>query len=139
MRNREGYAMRIIHFEDSMDKHMEIFRILRRTGIQDAAWVTSVNDGMQEIEAAFKNGVPFDLAITDMHYPIKSGEPADWKAGERLIQLLQKQNIDLPVIVCSTGNFRIPGAYGCVWYSDLSDWETELMSLVERYKRNLKR
>lgn len=129
--------MRIIHFEDSMDKHMEIFRVLKRIEIQDSVWVTNVNDGMKEIEAALENKVPFDLAITDMHYPMKNGEPADWKAGEKLIQLLMEKELDLPVIVCSTGNYRIPGAYGCVWYSDLADWEMELMSLIQRRKREL--
>ena len=49
--------MRIIHFEDSMDKHMEIFRILKRIGIRDSVWVTNVNDGMKEIEAALKTAL----------------------------------------------------------------------------------
>lgn len=129
--------MRIIHFEDSMDKHMEIFRVLKRVGIRNAAWVTSVSDGMKEIETALESGTPFDLAITDMHYPLKSGGPSDWRAGERLIQILIEKNINLPVIVCSTKNYRIPGSYGSVWYSDLSDWEMELIDLTQKRKKEL--
>jgi len=129
--------MRIIHFEDSMDKHMEIFRVLKRVGIQDSAWTTNVKDGIKEIEHALESGVPFDLAITDMHYPIESGGPADWKAGEQLIQMLLEKKIDLPVIMCSTSRYRVPGLYGCVWYSDLSDWEMELIGLVQKRKNEL--
>lgn len=113
--------MKIMHFEDSIDKHLELFRVLRRIGIQSGIWVNNLNHGIREIEAVIKDGVPFDIAITDMNYPIKSGEAADGRAGAKLIQTLTEKNIDLPVIVCSTGNYRVPKMYGSVWYSDLSD------------------
>ena len=90
------HSMRIIHLEDSVDKHMEVF----------------------------------DLAISDMHYPIRRGEIADWEAGEYFLKALAERNINLPVIICSTRNYRIPGAYGSVWFSDLSDWEMDLRNLI---------
>lgn len=129
--------MRIIHLEDSVDKHMEICRELKEIGGMDVAWVTNLSESMKKIEVALQAGRPFDLAITDMHYPIKRGEIADWETGERLIQTLTEKNITLSVIVCSTRNYRISGAYGCIWYSNLSDWEMDLKALVEQRKKDL--
>lgn len=122
--------MRIIHFEDSIEKYMDISRELRNMGIRDVTWVTNVCEGLEQIEAARKEGRPFDFAITDMRYPIRRGQAEDPEAGEHLIQILAEKGIDLPVIVCSTGNYCIPGAYECIWYSKLSDWEIELRKLL---------
>ena len=124
------HSMRIIHLEDSVDKHMEVCRELRKMGITSVEWATSVGEGLEKIETAIQNGAPFDLAISDMHYPIRRGEVADWEAGEYFLKALAERNINLPVIICSTRNYRIPGAYGSVWFSDLSDWEMELRSLI---------
>lgn len=126
------HVMRVIHFEDSLDKRMEISRVLQRIGIRNTVLALNVRDGMKKIEIALKAGNPFDIAITDMNYPINGGEASNGRAGERLIQILEEKNIDLPVIVCSSQNYRIPKAYGCVWYSDLSDWETDLIKLMEK-------
>ena len=124
------HSMRIIHLEDSVDKHMEVCRELRKMGITSVEWATNVGEGLEKIETAIQNGAPFDLAISDMHYPIRRGEVADWEAGEYFLKALAERNINLPVIICSTRNYRIPGAYGSVWFSDLSDWEMELRSLI---------
>lgn len=127
--------MRIIHLEDSVDKHMKICRELGRIGGIDVTWVTNLAEGMEKIATALQEDQPFDLAITNMHYPMKRGEIADWKANERLIQMLAEKNIALPVIVCSTRNYRIPGAYGSIWYSDLTNWEIDLKELVKQCKK----
>ena len=124
------HSMRIIHLEDSVDKHMEVCRELRKMGITSVEWATSVGEGLEKIETAIQNGAPFDLAISDMHYPIRRGEIADWEAGEYFLKALAERNINLPVIICSTRNYRIPGAYGSVWFSNLSDWEMDLRDLI---------
>lgn len=69
--------MKIFHLEDSVDKHMEVCRELRKMGITSVEWATSVGEGLEKIETALQNGAPFDLAISDMHYPIRRGEVAD--------------------------------------------------------------
>ncbi len=122
--------MKIIHLEDSVDKHMEVCRELRKMGINSVEWATSVGEGLEKIETAIQNGTPFNLAISDMHYPIRRGEAADWEAGEYFLKALAERNINLPVIICSTRNYRIPGAYGSVWFSDLSDWEMDLRGMI---------
>lgn len=129
--------MRIIHLEDSVDKHMEVCRELRKMGITNVEWATNVSEGLGQIETAILNGTPFNLAITDMHYPLRRGDVADWKAGEYLIETLAKKGIDLPVILCSTRNYRISGAYGSVWFSDLSDWEIDLCNLIDKLKTQI--
>ena len=128
--------MTIIHLEDSFDKHMEVYRELQKMGIARVEWATNVGEGLEKIETAIQNGAPFDLAISDMHYPIRRGEVADWKAGEYFLKALAERNIKLPVIICSTRNYRIPGAYGSVWFSDLSDWEIDLRNLIHGLKKN---
>ena len=60
----------------------------------------------------------------------------DWEAGEYFLKALAEKNINLPVIICSTRNYRIPGAYGSVWFSDLSDWEMDLRSLINRLSKS---
>ena len=74
--------MKIIHLEDSVDKHMEVCRELQKIGITSVEWVTNANEGLEKIETAIQNGAPFDLVISDMHYPTGRGEVADWVAGE---------------------------------------------------------
>ena len=122
--------MKIIHLEDSVDKHMEVCRELRKMGNNSLEWATSVGEGLEKIQSAIQNRTPFNLAISDMHYPIRRGEAADWEAGEYFLKALAERNINLPVIICSTRNYRIPGAYGSVWFSDLSDWEMDLRGMI---------
>lgn len=123
-------GMKVIHLEDSVDKHMKVCRELQKIGVISVEWATSVSEGLEKIEAARQEGAPYELVISDMHYPIRRGEAADWEAGEYLLKALAERNIHLPVIICSTRNYRIQGAYGSIWFSDLSDWEMELRSLV---------
>lgn len=61
---------------------------------------------------------------------IHSGREASWTAGERVIEKLQEKRIKIPVIVCSSMNMKVSGAYGNIWYSELRDWEKELKDLV---------
>ena len=70
-----------------------------------------------------------------MHYPIRRGEAADWEAGEYLLKALAERNIHLQGIICSTRNYRIQGAYGSIWFSDLSDWEMGLHSLIDELSK----
>ena len=50
------HSMRIIHLEDSVDKHMEVCRELRKMGITSVEWATSVGEGLEKIETAIQNG-----------------------------------------------------------------------------------
>lgn len=98
--------------------------------------VSNVEDGLQTLKDAENTGDPFDLIITDMHYPMKQGAVSDTEAGEKLVQLLQEQDDQTKVIVCLFRNMKLPGVYGCIWYSEISDWEEELHGLVREMEKN---
>lgn len=120
-------AMKVLNFEDSVFKHSSIAKVLKSIGIVDITWVKNIEDGLDEIEDAME---PFDLIISDMHYPVTSRGESDFSAGEKLIDILREKNIDIPVIICSSMRIYIPGMYGTVWYDERSEWREELKKLI---------
>lgn len=119
--------MKVLNFEDNVFKHSNIVKALKKNGISDVTWVKSIEDGLEEIEDADE---PYDLIISDMHYPVKSRGESDFSAGEKLIEILREKNIDIPVIICSSMRIYIPGMYGTVWYDERSEWREELKKLI---------
>jgi hypothetical protein len=102
-------------------------------GITDIEWLKNVDDGIKLIEAAINNGVPFDLAITDMQYYLHSDDDKiDVEAGDKFIDMLSKRNINLPIIMCSSDNLQIDGILGTVWYVEHRNWENDLTRLVKK-------
>ena len=76
--------LKIIHLEDSVMKHIAISRVIGKTAQID--WVTDMVSGIEKIDYAIENGAPYDLAITDMHYPLSPGIRADWEAGNLILR-----------------------------------------------------
>ncbi|MBR1740341.1 MAG: hypothetical protein IJ733_00430 [Lachnospiraceae bacterium] len=70
-----------------------------------------------------------------MHFPLTASGEADVHAGEKLMEKLREKNIRIPVIVCSSLNYRIPEADACVWYSEHNNWEWELGKLVKKFSK----
>ena len=72
---RKGKQMRILHLEDSPAKYTDIRAVLLSCGIRpdDIVWVKNLTDGIFELKEAEKGGNHFDLAITDMYYPVEPG------------------------------------------------------------------
>ena len=131
--------LKILHLEDNSLKQSAIERVIRSVCNADIDWVTDVNAGFKKVEEAMKNGDLYDLAVSDMHYPLSYGLKPDWEAGEHFLRTLKNQNISLPVIMCSSANIKIPEAYGCVWYNEKHDWKSELRGLIQRYIQTLPR
>ena len=129
-------SMKVLNFEDSVYKANAIRKVLNQCGVAKIELVSNVEDGLQMLKNAEDTGDPFDLIITDMHYPMKQGAVSDTEAGEKLVQLLQEQGKQTKVIVCSSRNMKLPGVYGCIWYSEISDWEEELCDLVREMEKN---
>ena len=142
--NRIGYdkqergrgQMKILNFEDSVYKANAICKVVNPCGVAKIELVSNVEDGLQKLKNAEDTGDPFDLIIPDMHYPMKQGAVSDTEAGKKLVQLLQEQGKQTKVIVCSSRNMKLPGVYGCIWYSEISDWEEELCDLVREMEKN---
>ncbi|MGN0483572.1 MAG: arginase family protein [Lachnospiraceae bacterium] len=133
-----GKRMRMIHLEDSIEKYIAIKRVLADCGVDEIVHVSNVQDGIEKIEQAKELGQPFDFAITDMQYPLRPGESVHYAGGEMFLQQLAQKRIELPVIVCSSLNLKLPEVYACVWYSPMSNWERKMADLVKRLKSEKK-
>ena len=128
--------MRILNFEDDVYKANDIKKVLNdRCGVTDVTQVDNVEEGLELLIQEKKAGNPFDLIITDTHYPMRKGEEGDFDAGEKLLGILKERGIDTKVIICSSLNIKIREAYGCIWYSRISDWEMELLELMNQLKK----
>ena len=123
-------SLKILHLEDTVMKQMAITRVIHKAVPAEIDWVTDMAAGVEKIEAAIRAGQPYDLAITDMHYPMSKGLKADWGTGDFFVELVANKYENLPVILCSSQNMKHPKAYGCIWYSDISDWEKELTEYI---------
>jgi CheY-like chemotaxis protein len=122
-------SMRVLNLEDNSMKHSAIERVLRSYGISDIAWARNFEDGMEFLEE------PCDLIITDMQFPMRKGENDNPDAGEKVIEQVKARGLEIPVIVCSSVKYKIPEAFGCIWYSPRSEWEQELRELVQRLQK----
>lgn len=124
--------MKILHLEDSVSKHSEIRSVLLSCGVKadDIVWVTNLMDGIDKIKEAKENGEHFDLAITDMYYPVEPGGYEEKDTGDKFVKFVKKERLKLPVIICSSVNIKDGSVFGCVWFSPLSNWEMELKALV---------
>lgn len=125
--------MRLIHLEDSAIKRAEINRILEDLRVFDVVWVKNMEDGQEAIKKAIADQKPFDLAITDMNYPLASGESSEVMAGEHFMDWVKKEGLSLPIIVCSSINYDYPGVWGNVWYQPARDWESDMRDCVKRF------
>lgn len=59
--------LRIIQLEDSAMKHSAISRVIKNVVPAEIDWVTDMYSGIKKIDEAYWSGIPYDLAITDMH------------------------------------------------------------------------
>lgn len=113
--------LRAIIVEDSILKAMDIRKALGFNGIKDVSIVPDQEKLWQEIYQGGEGGEPVGLIVTDMHYPMAAGEAPDEEAGMKLLARMEREGIHIPVIICSSKNYRIPEALGCVWYNKLND------------------
>ncbi len=120
--------MRVIHFEDDSMKHSKIARELQSCGIQEIEWVRTLNDGIHKLTLEDNT---YDLIISDMWFPKESGTP-DEESGHELITFAKKHELNIPIIICSSIQYRIPDILGAIHYSDKSNWEQELRELVNQ-------
>ena len=126
--------MKALILDDSPLKIAKISRSLQSCGITSVEYVTDQQRGMEKIKSSLESGQPFDLIVTDMHYPLEKGAVADEEAGMKLLKRLEKEQIEIPVIVCSSLNFAISEAFGTVWYNELRDINEEFRKLIMRLK-----
>ena len=118
--------------DDSILKAMDIKKTLEFCGVRNVIIVRSQDKVWEEIEKGCTGEEKVDLIVTDMHYPLVAGGDAEEEAGFKLIERMKAEDVNIPVIVCSSKNYRIPEALGCVWYNDLNDIDFEFREVLKR-------
>ena len=105
--------------DDDVFKGNDIRKALEFNGVRN---IITVRNQQKLWEQIYHGEDKVDLIVTDMQYPLEAGAAVDEDAGFKLIERMQKEKIDIPVIVCSSLNYcSIPGILGSVWYNELND------------------
>ena len=125
----------ILNIEDTILKHVAIKRSLEKCRI-DTKWIDragTAEDGLRMIEEATVAGDPYDLLITDMHFPLNGTPNVD--AGMYVIEELKRRGIDMPIVVCSTIQYKIDGIAGCISYNErMGNLDDDIRKMLKSLK-----
>ena len=124
---------RIIYIEDSTEKYMDVRNFLVRIDVQQIEWATNAEKGIEKIEKAMAENNPYDLLLVDMHFDYFGSD--DHEAGEKTMKFLRNKGYEIPVIFCSSQNWKIPGALGNIFYNPRRDWELEAEELFREIRK----
>ena len=119
--------------DDDVFKGADIRKALEFNGIRSVLIVRNQEKLWEQI---YLGGEKIDLIVTDMQYPLESGETADEEAGLKLIERMKKEKIDIPVIVCSSLNYSIPDILGSVWYNELNDLNSNFKEILGKLEKD---
>lgn len=97
--------MKILIIEDSSEKYMSINRVLKRIGVNDPAWATNMQEGLDLIIEEENKSEPFDFVITDMNYPPAPGAPSDYRSGKKLAEAISERDLSPKVVLCSSQRY----------------------------------
>lgn len=127
--------LHVVIADDNVLKAREIRTYLERNGIRDVD-VVKDQEKLWEMIYGSVNGVKIpDLIVTDMQYPLTSESGIDMEAGFKLIERMEKEKIDIPVIICSECNYEnVRGILGAVcfkWDDDLFFAFNEVLSRLK--------
>ena len=119
--------------DDDVIKGTEIRKALKFNGIRNIMTVRSQEKLWEQI---YHGEEKTDLIVTDMQYPLEEGEPIDEEAGFKLIDRMEKEKIEIPIIVCSSLNYNIPNVLGSVWYNKLNDLDSNFKEVLGRLEQD---
>lgn len=125
---------RALVVENEVIKYMAIKKALEFNGIREIQIVGNQEAVWEELVKAEQRGEKFDLIVTDMHYPLREREKPNPDAGFILLDEMKKSGYQIPVIICSSLNFREPRALGCVWYRENESLEFAFMDVLQRIR-----
>ena len=123
---------KVLIAEDNIMKYFAIKRALEWNGIQNILYVENQEAVWEEIEKAQRLGKNFDLIVSDVHYPLYRGQEANPEAGFILLQEIEKRGWNIPIILCSSQNYREPKALGCVWYHKSRSLELDFREILQK-------
>lgn len=121
--------------DDDVFKGADIRKALEFNGIRN---IMTVRNQEKLWEQIYHGEDKIDLIVTDMEYPLEAGEDVDEEAGFKLIERMKKEKIEIPVIVCSSSDYRysIPDILGSVWYSKLNDLDSNFKEVLGRLEKD---
>lgn len=119
--------------DDDVIKGADIRKALDFNGVRN---IMTVRNQEKLWEQIYHGEDKIDLIVTDMQYPLEAGEAIDEEAGLKLIERMQKEKIDIPVIVCSSLNYSIPDILGSVWYNELNDLDSSFREVLGRLEKD---
>ena len=119
-----GYEAVIV--DDAAVKSIHIKRALQFCGVENIVMFDH-----QEALWEYLETNEADLIVTDMHYPLAKGEKENEEAGFILLEKMKQREHPIPVIICSSQNYRSPDALGTVWYNKLRDIEFDFKEILE--------
>lgn len=119
--------------DDDVFKGADIRKALEFNGVRD---IITVRNQEKLWEQIYHGEDKIDLIVTDMQYPLKAEGAIDEEAGFKLMERMEKEKIDIPVIVCSSLNYKIPDILGSVWYSKLSDLNSNFKEVLDKLEKN---
>ena len=125
---------KVLIAEDNVLKYIAVTRALEFNGIHDILYVGNQEEVWEEIEKAEQSGEKIDLIVSDVHYPLYKGEEANTEAGFILLNEMEKRGIKIPVILCSSQNYREPKALGCIWYNKSRSLEFDFKEVLQKIK-----
>lgn len=123
---------RVIYVEDTIEKYMSVHRFLDKQGVTEIEWANNAEEVINKIKEAEDNNAQYDLLLSDMHFNYYGKD--DTHAGEKVMNNLREMNINIPVVFCSSQNWKIPGSLGNIFYNPRRDWEDEAEELFRELK-----
>ena len=125
---------KVLNIEDVVTKHIAVRRALERCGVLYIDHADNAVEGLDMIEAAIAEGMPYDLIVSDMYFPMSKGG-SEVQAGMYVIEELQARGISVPVVVCSSARMVIPEIVGCIHYNPArNDLDADMREFVDIVK-----
>ena len=127
---------RVLNIEDTMSKHVAVRRALGKCGVADNIidHATTAMEGLAMIDVAIEEGKPYSVLVLDMFFPIFPGERMS-EAGMYVLKELREKEIAIPIIVCSSVQYCLPGVVGCIRYNEWKgDLDGDMREMIERVR-----
>lgn len=119
--------------DDDVFKATDIRKALKSNGVRN---IMTVRDQEKLWEQIYHGEDKINLIVSDMQYPLEAGKAVDEDAGFKLIERMKKEKIHIPVIVCSSLNYRIPDILGSVWYNELNDLNSNFKEVLGKLEKD---
>ena len=124
--------IKVLILDDDIYKAMAVQRALRDEGVRKIEVVSDQQSGMDYVYDCMIKEDPVNLIVTDMQYPLKQGGRIEIEAGFELIERLENEKIEIPVIICSSCNYKDSRALGTIWFNPSRDLKTDMKELLEK-------